>query len=289
MSQVESIRSMPVENILNKTRSFLKDARHFQIIYLSIFLIYGIVELDWNIGWEEVGVVIGSCLTTQFIWLKIVSADMRGLKSGLITALGLTILLQSTSLLTLGLAGVLAISSKFLIRIKNKHLFNPANFGIIISILMFQDAWISPGQWGSSAIFLFGISFLGAVVLMRIGRLETTITFLIALFAMEYFRTVLYQGWTMDVLYHKFSSGTFLLFAFFMITDPMTIPNSRKARILWSVILAGATFILTNWMQIYTAPIWVLFFMTPVTVFLDKIYPSLKFEWINKKHLIKSE
>ena len=64
-----------------------------------------------------------------------------------------------------------------------------------------------------------------------------------------------------------------------MITDPMTIPNSKKARILWSFTLALMTFILSNWLQTYTAPIWVLFFMTPLTVILDKVYPNFKFEW----------
>jgi len=66
-----------------------------------------------------------------------------------------------------------------------------------------------------------------------------------------------------------------------MITAPMTIPNSKKSRIIWAIILATATFILSNWVQIYTAPMWVLFFMTPITVLLDKVYPNIKFEWNN--------
>jgi Na+-translocating ferredoxin:NAD+ oxidoreductase RnfD subunit len=97
---------------------------------------------------------------------------------------------------------------------------------------------------------------------------------------LEYIRTVLYQGWEMEVLFHKFSSGTLLLFTFFMITDPMTIPNSKKARIIWSIILATVTFICSAWMQLYTAPIWVLFCMTPITIWLDKKIPEEKFKWI---------
>lgn len=278
MELVESLDKMEKKGF--SIRAFIKDARHFQIIYLSLFLIYGVAQLNWEISPYQMIGVIGTSLLTQALWIQISPSNWSSLKSALITSLGLCIILQSFSILTLITASVLAISSKYLLRIKNKHLFNPANFGIIAAIVLFQDAWISPGQWGSNTLFLFGISFLGAIVLLRIGRLETTITFLISLFLMEFTRTVLYQGWGMDVLIHKFSSGTFLLFAFFMITDPMTIPNKRKARIIWAIILAGATFILSNWLQIYTAPIWVLFFMTPVTVFLDKVYPALKFEWI---------
>ena len=267
---------------MSSFQNILKDARHYQILYLSTFLIYGIVELQWEISVWQLTAVIGSGLATQWIGLKILGLPMSGLKSALITTLGICLILKSTYLLTLVIAAVVAIAAKFILRIKNKHLFNPANFGIIFSITILGDAWISPGQWGSSALFLFALSVLGGIVLMKIGRLETSLVFLGSLFLMEYARTVLYQGWEMDVLLHKFSSGTLLLFTFFMITDPMTIPNSRKARVLWSLILATATFILSNFMQIYTAPIWVLFFMTPITVLLDKVWPAVKFEWSTK-------
>lgn len=257
-----------------------EDARHFQIIYLSLFLFYGIHYLDWEISNLQMVSMMGSAIITQFIWTSIHKGKYSSWKSALITALGLCLLLKSVSLLTLIIATVAAISSKFVLRIGKKHLFNPANFGIIFAILVLQDAWISPGQWGSDAMFLFVLSVLGGIILLKIGRLETSLVFIGSLFIMEYFRTVLYQGWEMDVLLHKFSSGTLLLFTFFMITDPMTIPNSKKSRIIWSLVLAALTFYLTNWIQLYTAPIWILFFMTPITVLLDKVFPNKKFEWI---------
>ncbi len=266
---------------LNIKSTFFQDARNFQILYLSAFLIFGIFKLHWELSAFKVFAIITTTSITQFAWIKINRGQLNSLKSGLITSLGICLILNSTSIYTLCLAGMLAISAKYLIRYKNKHLFNPANFGIIVTILIFNDAWISPGQWGSDALFLFVLTILGGIILHKIGRLETSIIFLGVLFLLEFSRTVLYQGWEMDVLMHKFSSGTLLLFSFFMITDPMTIPNSKKARIIWATILALSTFILSTWLQLYTAPIWVLFFMTPLTVFFDKIYPDLKFKWLN--------
>lgn len=256
-----------------------EDARNFQILFLSSFLSFGIFQLDWDIPLKDITAIIGSCLATQFLWITITTKNYSALKSGLITGLGLSILLNANSISTLIIAGILAISSKFILRIKGKHLFNPANFGIISAIIIGGDAWISPGQWGSNGLFLFALSALGSLILFKIGRLETSITFLVTLFILEYSRTILYQGWSFDVLLHKFSSGTLLLYSFFMITDPMTIPNSKKGRIIWSMILAFSTFILASWMHFYSAPIWILFFITPITVFLDKIYPQVKFEW----------
>lgn len=259
-----------------------KDARNYQILYLASFLIFGITQLNWEISNLQLIVVIGLALITQFLWLKWCEKPLHSLKSALITALGICLILKSASILTLALAVVIAISSKFLIRIKGKHLFNPANFGIIFSLLFLGDAWISPGQWGSNAVFLVTLSILGGIVLHKVGRLETSVVFLGTLFLFEFGRMYLYQGWEMDVLLHKFSNGTLLLFSFFMITDPMTIPNAKKSRVIWAIILALLTFSLSNFMQIYTAPIWVLFFMTPLTVLLDKVYPAKKFEWLKK-------
>ena len=283
MAAFESNKQNTKTGVMRAVRSILKDARHYQILYLSTFLVYGIFELSWEIPLLQIALVVGCAVSTQMIWTAITKGKWNSWKSAVITALGLCLILKSTSLWTLAIAAVVAISSKFILRIKKKHLFNPANFGIIFAIVIFQDAWISPGQWGSDALFLFVLSVMGGIILFKIGRLETSLVFLGSLFLMEYFRTVVYQGWEMDVLFHKFSSGTLLLFAFFMITDPMTIPNSRKSRVIWSLILAGATFVLTNYIQIYTAPIWILFFMTPITVLLDKVFPSVKFEWYQSK------
>ncbi|MFK8043878.1 MAG: RnfABCDGE type electron transport complex subunit D [Crocinitomicaceae bacterium] len=263
-------------------KTIRRDARHFQIIYLSTFLLYGIQFLDWDFNYTKILTIIASTLSTQWVCIKLTNGHVTSLKSGLITALGLCLLLNSSSLLTLAIAGVVAIAAKYTLRHNRKHLFNPANFGIVFSIIIFEDAWISPGQWGSNALFLFVLAVLGGIVLHKVGRLETSIVFLISLFILEYSRTVLYQGWELDVLLHKFSSGTLLLFTFFMITDPMTIPNSKKARIIWSCILAVATFICSAWMQLYTAPIWVLFCMAPLTIFLDRKIPENKYKWITK-------
>lgn len=266
---------------LNFFHSLTRDARHFQIIYLGVFLLFGLRFLHWDFSPLKILIILSSTLLTQLVWIFSQNGNLSSLKSGLITGLGLCLLLNSSSLFTVGLAGALAISAKYLLRYNGKHLFNPANFGIIISIVVFKDAWISPGQWGSNALFLCSLAVLGGVVLHKVGRLETSIVFLLILFLFEYIRTVLYQGWEFEVLIHKFSSGTLLLFTFFMITDPMTIPNSKNARIIWSFILAIATFICGAWVQLYTAPVWVLFFMTPLTIWLDKIMPENKFKWIS--------
>ena len=259
--------------------ALFRDARFFQIIYLSLFLGYGLSFLGWDAQFDRYFIIVSSCLVTQFIGLALTSRKFSSLRSALITALGLCLLLKANEPWTLILGASLAIASKFLIRFKGKHLFNPANFGIVMAVLLTGDAWISPGQWGNNAILVYFFTAAALMVLLKVGRIDTSLTFLIVFGLLEYGRTVLFLGWESEVLVHKLSNGTFLLFTFFMITDPVTTPNAPKARIIWAAIVAGLTFGMTNWFYLHTAPIWALFFISPLTVLLDRWFHHKKFNW----------
>ena len=118
------------------------------------------------------------------------------------------------------------------------------------------------------------------LVTLKVGRWDAGLAFLATLFACEFGRTVLYQGWPLDHLMHSFSSGTVVLFALFMITDPMTSPNARKARIIWGAALALISFALSAYLQLYTAPLWALFGWCLVTPLFDLHFVQPKFQWI---------
>ena len=199
-------------------------------------------------------------------------------RSPLITALGLSLLLRTDHLWTMALASGCAIASKFLFKAQDKHFFNPANFGIVAALVLTQDAWVSPGQWGED--LWYGFIFLGAggLVLKRVGRWDTTGMFLASYALMEALRN-LYLGWSWDVWAHRMMSGSLLLFALFMVTDPRSIPNARSARLVWAMVVALLTFILRNQFYLTTAVFWALFALAPLTVLLDRLWHAPRFEW----------
>ncbi len=263
------------------------DARHYQILYLGAFLLLGIKLLGWD---AEIGAfltLISTALITQLYFIRryvphqLQSPDgwINALKSPLITALGLCLLLKANDIWILAFAAALAIASKFLIRIKGKHVFNPANFGIMAAILLTGNAWVSPGQWGSSFILLFALGVLGCFILLKVGRIDTSITFLATFSGLEFIRSVLYLGWGVDFWLHQLSSGALLLFTFFMITDPVTTPNSQKGRIIWAALIGILSFFFTNWFYAHTAPIIALFISAPITAILDRIFIGQRFQW----------
>lgn len=267
---------------------WLDDARIYQIAFLGLFLIVGISARDWTLQAGEIGVTIATCITTQWLavnirqfWISDPTPNIQPLKSllsALITSLGLSLLLRTDHYSTLILASVLAISSKFVLQVRGKHIFNPGNFGIVAALTLTQDAWVSPGQWGEAGWCVLIFLCTGGLVLQRVGRWDTTVAFLASYAALEAIRN-LWLGWTWDVWAHRLMSGSLLLFAFFMITDPRTIPNARSSRLIWAGTIALLTFILRNVFFVSTAPFWALFALAPLSIVLDQLLPAERFSW----------
>ena len=280
-----------------------KDARDYQILFLSCFLFLGIFTRDWTLRLDFIGVILLSCLLTQVLLSWLVNAfkyknsqntpqyyfnlqlyhlinflSISSWRSATITALGLCLLLRGNHWTTMAIAGCLAIASKFLFRTQNKHFFNPANFGIIAALMMTNDAWVSPGQWGTDWWYLLLFVGTGGIILKRVGRWDTSAAFLGTYIALEAMRNF-WLGWSWDVLQHQLMSGSLLLFAFFMITDPRSIPNATTSRIIWSLSIAVLTFIIQHTFYLSTAVFWSLFILSPLTIVLDSMWTGSRFSW----------
>ncbi|MGK7957843.1 MAG: RnfABCDGE type electron transport complex subunit D [Crocosphaera sp.] len=278
----------------------LRDDRDYQIVFLSSFLILGIITRDWSLKPELIIIIIISCLVTQLLltsWVYFLKQKEKislnslinplfisSWRSALITALGLSLLLRANHGTTMILAGSLAIASKFILRVNQKHFFNPANFGIIGALTLTQDGWVSPGQWGNDLWFLLLFIGAGAMILKRVGRWETSAVFLGFYTLLETARN-LWLGWSWDVLSHHLMTGSLLLFALFMLTDPRSIPNHYFSRILWAIAIAIVTFIIQYILYLPTAIFGALFFLSPLTILLDYCWYSPQFNWgVSKTH-----
>lgn len=276
-----------------------KDIRDYQILFLGLFLILGISTRDWTLRPELIAVAIATCLLTQMILSLVIGKNqvaddidtslsdrslgqISNLRSALITSLGLSLLLRADNWTTIALAAATAVASKFFLRVGDKHFFNPANFGIITTLLFTPDAWVSPGQWGED--WWYGLLFFGTggMILQRVGRWDTTAAFLGSYSLLEAIRN-LWLGWTWDVYLHRLMSGSLLLFALFMVTDPRSIPNARIGRVVWAISIAILTFILRNYFFVSTAVFWALFMLAPLTILLDSLWLAPKFSWLRKK------
>ena len=265
-----------------------KDARYFQILFQSVFLSYGIYFLNWSNQYWLYSTYFISCLVTQFICEWIMGKKQipfwkrygNGIPSVLISAFGLSLLLKTNDITVAAFAAIVAIASKYIFRINGKHIFNPSALGIVVAILFTNDAWISPGQWGSNAVILFGVLSLGFIVTTRVQKLDVSLSFLGMFAGLIFIRQIIYLGWPMDHFIQSISTGSLLIFSFFMITDPKTIPNHTVVRIIWSAGIAAVAFYLTAFEFINGAPIFILVLAQPLVPVLDNYFKATKFEWV---------
>jgi hypothetical protein len=199
--------------------------------------------------------------------------------SALITALSLCLLLKTNHQWTSLLATFLAVSSKYIFRIGQKHLFNPSAFGMAATVLITGDAWLSPGQWGNGTVLFFLILTLGTIVTTQVQKLDTSLSFLLTFGGLLYWRQVLSLGWPTDYFLHSISSGSLLLFSFFMISDPKTAPNHPLARVLWAMAIAILSFYLSAFRWMYNTPVWMLVALAPLVPILDHLFPARSYQW----------
>ncbi|MGZ8557885.1 MAG: DUF2330 domain-containing protein [Chitinophagaceae bacterium] len=262
------------------------DARYFQVIFQAIFLSYGIFYLHWDNDWLHYIISIAGCLFFQYAAESIKAKQFlpssefnRWGFSVLISAMSLCLLLKTNDWHISLLAAFITVASKYIFRWNHKHIFNPSAIGIVATIFITQDAWLSPGQWGSNAVLFFGVITLGTIVVTRVQKLDVSLAFLISFIGLLYWRQVFVLGWPGDHFIHSVSTGSLLLFTFFMISDPKTSPNHPLARVIWAVLIAVVSFYLAAFKWKYNTVLWVLVAAAPLVPVLDKFFKEKDFHW----------
>src|SRR5215468_1780449 len=161
-------------------RDLWTDARHYQIAALSTLVIYNIGWLDFGARPLNSALALTSSILTQILCSRLYGLPSIDLRSPLITGLSLSLLLRADEPWLHAVAGAIAISSKFLLRINGKHVFNPAGFAIVVLLLFSSGVWISPGQWGANIWFTALLGFLAIMVLHAARRGDIAIYFLLS-------------------------------------------------------------------------------------------------------------
>lgn len=260
---------------------FTADARHYQLTFLFTFLLTGVCALHWSLLPGQIPLTFLTALLTQTAGIVLFRLPWHSLKSAMISSFSLCLLFRSDQGWAIALAAFLTIAAKFIFRHHHKHFYNPANFGICTTILLTGHGWISPGQWGSDATWLFLVGLLGFLVVTRAQRLELALCFFAAYGGAMLIRMVLWQHWPLDALTHLYTNGALLLFTFFMITDPVSTPAHKTVRMLWAFAVGLLAFYLQAYQWINGAPLWALFILSPLTPVLDRLFQGENYRWLS--------
>jgi len=255
-----------------------RDPRHYQIATLASLLGYGILGLDFEIGAARATAILSTALLTQYVCTKVWHLPAFDPRSALISGLSLCLLLRTNDVALALLAAATAVSSKFLVKLNGKHLFNPTNIAIVALMVVTGDVWVSPGQWGNIAFFAFLMACLGGLVVNRASRSDVTYAFICFYMTLVFGRSI-WLGEPLTIPLHRLENGALLLFTFFMISDPRTTPNSRVGRILFAGFVAWGAWYIQFRLFRTNGPLWSLAICSLTVPLIDRLLPADRYEW----------
>lgn len=253
------------------------DPRLYQITILTGLLIYGLLWLDFEVRLANAVVILAAALGAQYAGTRLWGLPAFDPKSALISALSLCLLLRTNSPVVAGVAAYVAVASKFCLRWNGKHVFNPTNFTLVV-MLGLGLAWVSPGQWGRGTFFVFLIACLGGLVVNRAARSDVTYAFLTCYISLLMARAI-WLGDPLAIPLHHLQNGALLIFAFFMISDPKTTPDSRAGRVAFAALVTIAALFVQFGLYRPNGLLWALICTAPVVPWLDRILAGTRYQW----------
>jgi Na+-transporting NADH:ubiquinone oxidoreductase subunit NqrB len=259
------------------------DARYYQIGALASLLVFNLAFIDFGARPLSSALAIFSSLATQIVCTRIFALPHLDLRSPLITGLSLSLLLRADEPWLHAIAGVIAIGSKFILRVDGKHVWNPAGLAIVVLLFASHGVWISPSQWGTSVWLVSALAFAAILVLHAARRTDIALFFLGSHAALLFARAA-WLGDPLAIPLHQLQSGSLLIFCFFMISDPRTAPGSRLGRFFFAFAVAASAHWLAFFMQMRPALYVALIVLSPLVLLIDKLLPAQRFTWINPTH-----
>jgi hypothetical protein len=251
-----------------KGKLFGIDNRFLAPILITCILVVGdwkyrILESYWATGLAILSAIFLELLLGRFAtgrWVHLASAYISGISVG--------ILIRSTYLWPYIVCSLLSISSKYALRVKGRHLWNPSNLGVSVMLLLVPQAVaVLSQQWGNEPWPLFVIWCLGCMILYRFGLLHITLTYVASFIALSFVRSAATgQDWITEVA--PLTGPMYQLFIFFMITDPKTITRTKARQCCVAFLVAVAEAIL-RLNRVVNAPFYALFIVGPTTNLIE--------------------
>lgn len=245
--------------------------KNFQYIppaFITLLLLIGQLSFGILENYSSIIASILASVITEIILARFLLGTWKNLSSAYITGISVGILIRSTLIWPYIITSVLSIMSKYVLKYKGRHLWNPSNFGV--SWMLFMAPLDVAGlsiQWGSNFFSLAVIWILGLAIVYRAKRLYVTLSYVISFILLAYLRSLI-TGDTFLAEVSPLTGPMYQLFIFFMITDPGSTVSTRKGRIITVVIVALVEFVLRLDSFIY-APFYALFLVGPVAKYID--------------------
>ena len=268
MSQSTSEPAISQTFKVGERRKIRLDNRYIPPLFITCILLVGHLSYGILESYERTALAIVAAIVAELVLGRIFLGKWLNLASAYITGISVGILIRSPAFWPFALCSVLSIMSKYVLRVKGRHLWNPSNFGICVLLFLAPETVAGLTiQWGNFIWPLLVIWILGSIIIWRARRFHISATYVISFFAFAFLRSwITGHPWRAEIA--PITGPMYQLFVFFMVTDPKTTVRSKTGQCVVVFLVALAEMLLRLNEVVY-APLYALFIVGPAAMLID--------------------
>jgi len=265
-SSTEAAITPPLE--VQARRKIRFDNRYVAPLFITCILLVGHLSYGILESYRKTALAIVVAIIAELILGRIFFGKWLNLASAYITGISVGILVRSPAYWPYALCSAISIMSKYVLRVKGRHIWNPSNFGIAVLLFLAPETMaVLSIQWGNNYWSLLVIWVLGSIIIWRARRFHISATYVVSFFLFAFVRSwITGDPWQAEVA--PITGPMYQLFVFFMITDPKTTVRSKTGQCVVAFCVAIAEFLLRLDQVVY-APIFALFFVGPAANLIE--------------------
>jgi enediyne biosynthesis protein E5 len=252
-----------------RRRAFSIDNRYLPPLLITLILLgahlsFGILE-----GWERTGLAIVTAIGAEMIMGRLTYGKWPHPASAYISGISAGILVRSPFLWPYFFTSLISITSKYVLRFRGRHLWNPTNFGVsAVVFLAPATVAVLSIQWGNVVAPMAVIWILGSVIVWRVGRFHISAAYVLSFLLFSFVRSAITgTPWLANVA--PITGPMYQLFVFFMVTDPKTTVRSKRGQVL-VVFLVAFVEMLLRLNEVVYAPFYALFIVGPLALLVEQ-------------------
>jgi enediyne biosynthesis protein E5 len=251
------------------------DNRYLAPLLITCILAAGQLTFGFLESYDRTALAILTAIAAEIVLGKTFTGRIPHLASAYITGISVGILVRSPEVWPYALCSLISITSKYLIRMDGRHLWNPSNLGICALLFLAPDTVASLSiQWGNNLLPMLIVWLLGFVIVHRLGRVHITLSYVVC-FVLFAFARSLVTGHAFLAEVSPITGPMYQLFIFFMITDPKTTVSTRRGQVLVAVLVAAMEATL-RLLEVIHAPYYALFLVGPLANAVEILWTRRK-------------
>jgi Na+-translocating ferredoxin:NAD+ oxidoreductase RnfD subunit len=232
-------------------------------ILLAGHLSFGILE-----SYQKTLLAIVTSISMELVLGRIFFRKWLHPASAYITGISVGILVRSPAYWPYALCSAISITSKYVLRVKDRHIWNPSNFGISVMLFLAAETVATLSiQWGNYLWPMVVIWALGSGIIWRLHRFHISGVYVASFVVFAFLRSwMIGSPWQSELA--PITGPMYQLFIFFMITDPKTTVRSKRGQCIVVFLVALLEMVL-RLRQIVYAPFYALFVVGPAAMLVE--------------------